>query len=42
VTIAGDAARIDAPAGLRYQVLVDGRAVDVESRGRDEIPLTQP
>lgn len=42
VTIAGNAARIDAPTGLRYQVLVDGRAVDVESRGRDEIPLTQP
>jgi hypothetical protein len=42
VTITGDAARIDAPAGLRYQVLVDGRAVDVESRGRDETPLTQP
>ena len=42
VTIAGDAARIDAPAGLRYQVLVDGRVVDVESLGRDEIPLTQP
>lgn len=40
VVIEDDIARIDASPGLRYQVLVDGRAVDVESRGRDEIPLS--
>jgi len=42
VTIAGDAARVEAVPGLRYQAIVDGRVVDIESLGRDEIPLARP
>lgn len=42
VTIQGGTARVEAVPGLRYQVLVDGRVIDVESRGSDEIPLAAP
>lgn len=40
VTVHGDKARIEASAGVRYQIVVDGRNVlDVTSRGVDEIDL---
>jgi len=32
-------ARIRAPKGLKYQVLVDGRVVDVPAEGNDSVPL---
>ena len=40
VTLRGEEARIEARAGITYQVLVDGqRIVQVNSRGEDTIPL---
>ncbi|HEY3863639.1 MAG TPA: hypothetical protein VGO59_17325 [Verrucomicrobiae bacterium] len=40
VEIADNEARVEARAGVHYQVLIDGaRAVDVVSRGTDMIPL---
>lgn len=42
VTIAGGTARVKAPAGLRFQVLADGRVIDVEGRGDTEVVLAPP
>jgi hypothetical protein len=39
VTIRGGKAIIRAKRGLGYQVIVDGRVVDVDSEGNDVIPL---
>ncbi len=39
VSIQGGAAHIRARPGLDYQVVIDGRVVDVHSRGEDAVPL---
>ena len=40
VTIAGGAAVVRAPKGVKYQVIVDGkRIVEVTSKGTDKLPL---
>ena len=40
VTIRAKEAHIEGQPGVKYQVLVDGeRIVDVESRGKDLVPL---
>jgi hypothetical protein len=38
-TIGEGKAHLKAPKGLKYQVLVDGKVVDVESQGADVVPL---
>lgn len=41
VTLEGDVAKIKAPPGLRYDVLIDGhQVVSVQSTGEDQVPLT--
>ena len=39
VTIRDGKAHLKAPKGLAYQVLVDGKVVDIQSRGDDVLPL---
>ena len=39
VTLLGNQARIEGVAGLTYQVLVDGRVVEIHSQGRDVLNL---
>lgn len=39
VTIRDGKARIQAPKGLKYQILVDGKVIEVDSRGSDVVPL---
>jgi hypothetical protein len=39
VAIRDGNARIQAPKGLKYQVLVDGHVVDVAAEGNDSVPL---
>jgi hypothetical protein len=39
VTIREGKAHLEAQAGLKYQILVDGKVVDVASQGKDVVPL---
>ncbi len=39
VTLRGGKARVQGRAGLDYQILIDGRIVDVASKGEDVLPL---
>jgi hypothetical protein len=39
VSLRGGKARIESRAGLKYQILVDGRIVEVASRGEDLVPI---
>jgi hypothetical protein len=39
VSIKGNIARIQAAAGLHYQIIADGKIMDIVSHGMDEIPL---
>ena len=40
VTIRDGRAHLEAPPGVRYQVVIDGRrVVDVQSQGQDTVPL---
>jgi hypothetical protein len=39
VTISGDSAVVEGIAGLDYQLLVDGKVVDVKSEGVDRVRL---
>ena len=39
VTIRDGKAHLEAQAGLKYQILVDGKVVDVASQGKDVVPF---